>query len=80
VILLVGRDDGVTPPSLSEDYAAALRQRGIAAETVVLDGLSHLDVLRSPELMDAALRLGPAIGHSPEPIWGGPQPLFDSME
>jgi pimeloyl-ACP methyl ester carboxylesterase len=58
VAVLVGSRDDVTPPFLSRDYVAALSARGIAADLSVIDGGSHVDVIRSPQVLDAALRLG----------------------
>lgn len=58
VAVLVGSRDDVTPPFLSRDYAAALGARGIAANLSIIDGGNHLDVVRSQQVLDAALRLG----------------------
>src|SRR5262245_16421566 len=47
VSMLVGSDDQTTPPSLTEAYAAALRDRGIPVDVTVAPGLSH-NILLAP--------------------------------
>ena len=58
VAVLVGGNDDVTPAALSRDYVDAVRARGVAAELSVLDGIDHVNVMASPQLVAAALRLG----------------------
>ncbi|MBI4988327.1 MAG: alpha/beta fold hydrolase [Rhodocyclales bacterium] len=58
VAVMVGERDAVTPPALSREYAKALRQRGIAAELAVLEGIDHVSVIGSPQVVREALRLG----------------------
>jgi len=47
VSMLVGSDDQTTPPSLTDAYAAALRDRGIAVDVTVAPGLQH-NILLEP--------------------------------
>jgi pimeloyl-ACP methyl ester carboxylesterase len=47
VSLLVGSDDQTTPPSLTNVYAAALRDRGIPADVTIAPGLGHNILLES---------------------------------
>lgn len=61
VVVLVGARDTVTPPSLSRDYAEALRRRGLKAELSVLDAHDHASVIAAGEVVEAALRLGAAV-------------------
>lgn len=58
VAVIVGEKDEVTPPALSREYAAALKQRGNAAELTILEGIDHVSVIRSPRVAMEALRLG----------------------
>jgi pimeloyl-ACP methyl ester carboxylesterase len=58
VAVLVGARDTVTPPWLSNDYAAALSRRGLQAELSILDGHDHASVIDAAEVVEAALRLG----------------------
>jgi pimeloyl-ACP methyl ester carboxylesterase len=58
VAVIVGEKDEVTPPALSREYAEALERRGIAAELSVLEGIDHVVVIDSPEVVKAALQLG----------------------
>ena len=51
VSMLVGSDDDITPPSLTDAYAAALRDRGIPVDVTVAPGLGH-DILSEPVAMD----------------------------
>jgi pimeloyl-ACP methyl ester carboxylesterase len=57
VLIVVGRDDALTPPARSEAMAKAVR-RGQAGETVleIIDGAGHLSNLENPEAFNAALR------------------------
>ena len=55
--LIVGEQDDVAPPALTQAYAAALQKRGIAAATQVLSGEGH-DILLRPEVLKA---LGPLL-------------------
>ena len=51
-LVLVGRDDALTPPAMAESLA-----RGIpGARLVVLDGAGHLSNLEQPEAFNSALR------------------------
>jgi pimeloyl-ACP methyl ester carboxylesterase len=51
-LVLVGRDDTLTPPAKSEEMAARIPN----ARLVVLDGAGHLSNLEQPERFNAALR------------------------
>jgi pimeloyl-ACP methyl ester carboxylesterase len=51
-LVLVGRDDALTPPALSEGLARAVR----GARLVLLDGAGHLSNLEQPAAFNAALR------------------------
>jgi pimeloyl-ACP methyl ester carboxylesterase len=42
-VLINGDHDTVAVPKASADYAARIRERGDAAETLVLPGASHFD-------------------------------------
>jgi acetyl esterase/lipase len=44
-------DDEITPPSLTDAYAAALRDRGIPVDVTVAPGLGH-EILLEPVAMD----------------------------
>ncbi len=56
--VIVGKKDEVTPPSLSREYAAALKRHGIAAELSILGEIDHVGVIAAGEVIEAALRLG----------------------
>lgn len=47
VDLVVGAQDAIAPPVLTEQYAAALRRRGITVTTTIAPGLGH-NILLSP--------------------------------
>jgi len=51
VSMLVGSDDQTTPPSLTNAYAAALRDRGIPVDVAIAPGLGH-NILLEPVAMD----------------------------
>jgi pimeloyl-ACP methyl ester carboxylesterase len=51
-LVIVGRDDTLTPPAKSEAMAARVAD----ARLVVLDGAGHLSNLEQPERFNAALR------------------------
>jgi pimeloyl-ACP methyl ester carboxylesterase len=51
-LVIVGRDDTLTPPAKSEEMAARIRD----ARLVVLDGAGHLANLEQPDNFNAALR------------------------
>jgi pimeloyl-ACP methyl ester carboxylesterase len=51
-LVLVGRDDTLTPPAKSEEMAARIPN----ARLVVLDGAGHLSNLEQPDRFTAALR------------------------
>lgn len=63
ISMLVGSDDGITPPSLTLAYAEALRKRGVTVSVTVSPGLRH-NILLEPVAMDrlkevvSALRAG----------------------
>ena len=57
VAALVGSDDTVTSPYLSESYVAALKSRGIAADFVLIPGVEHYRALSSPRVIEIAIRL-----------------------
>lgn len=50
-LVLVGRDDTLTPPALSESLAARIP----GAELAILDGAGHCSNLEAPEAFNAAL-------------------------
>ncbi len=51
-LVIVGRDDALTPPALSEAMAARIR----GARLVVIDGAGHLSNLEQPARFNAAVR------------------------
>ena len=51
ISMLVGSDDQTTPPSLTDAYAAALRDRRIPVDVMVAAGLGH-NILLEPVAMD----------------------------
>jgi predicted esterase len=51
VSMLVGSDDQTTPPSLTDTYAAALRDLGIPVDVTVAPGLQH-NILLAPVAME----------------------------
>jgi predicted esterase len=51
VSMLVGSDDQTTPPSLTNAYAAALRDRGVSVDVTIAPGLGH-NILLEPVTMD----------------------------
>jgi pimeloyl-ACP methyl ester carboxylesterase len=51
-LIVVGRDDTLTPPAKSEEMAARIPN----ARLVVLDGAGHLSNLEQPDRFNAALR------------------------
>ena len=51
-LVLVGRDDTLTPPAKSEELASRIAD----ARLVVLDGAGHLSNLEQPDRFNAALR------------------------
>jgi pimeloyl-ACP methyl ester carboxylesterase len=55
--IVVGAWDDVTLLSLSQAYAQALAARGIAHELIVVAESDHVQVIRSPQVIAAALRL-----------------------
>jgi predicted esterase len=55
--IVVGAWDDVTPLVLSQAYAKALAARGIAHELIVVPDSDHVQVIRSPQVIAAALRL-----------------------
>ena len=52
VRLLVGAQDAVTPPELSQRYAAVLQKRGVDAQVTVLPGLGHNIMFTSPVITE----------------------------
>src|SRR5262249_6923787 len=57
VLVVVGRDDALTPPARSEAMAKAVRQsqtHDVVLE--IIDGAGHLSNLENPEAFNAALR------------------------
>jgi len=64
VSLLVGGDDQTTPPSLSDAYAAALRDRGIPVDMTVVPGLGH-NILLEPVAMDRLKQIVSTGGAAP---------------
>ncbi|MGO4715012.1 alpha/beta hydrolase family protein [Bradyrhizobium sp. 2TAF24] len=51
VTLLVGSQDDVAPPALTQAYAETLRKRGVAVRADVVEGLPH-DILLEPVVID----------------------------
>jgi len=51
VTLLVGSQDDVAPPALTQAYAEALRKRGVAVRADVVEGEPH-DMLLEPVVID----------------------------
>jgi pimeloyl-ACP methyl ester carboxylesterase len=51
VRMIVGRDDNVAPPDLTNEYAGALRKRGTDVEVTIVPGLAH-DILLEPLIFD----------------------------
>jgi pimeloyl-ACP methyl ester carboxylesterase len=56
VLILVGRDDVITPPARAEDMADLVRRAGAPVRVEVLDGAGHLANLEQPQAFNAALR------------------------
>jgi len=56
VRMLVGGDDPVAPPELTQEYAAALHKRGDDVAVTVAPGLKH-DILLEPVAFDALRNL-----------------------
>ena len=54
VRLLVGNQDGVTPPDLSHGFADVLRKRGADAQVTELPGLGHNIMFTLPVFAEAA--------------------------
>jgi len=54
VRLLVGEQDEVTPPQLSQRYAGVLQKRGVDAEVTVLPGLGHNIMFTAPVFAETA--------------------------
>jgi pimeloyl-ACP methyl ester carboxylesterase len=54
VRLLVGDQDEVTPPELSQRYAGALQKRGVDAQVVILPGLGHNVMFTRPVFTEVA--------------------------
>lgn len=54
VRLLVGQEDGVTPPDVSRRYAEVLQKRGIDAHVTVLPGLGHNIMFTQPVFAEMA--------------------------
>lgn len=52
--LLVGEQDEVTPPELSQRYAGALQKRGVDAQVTVLPGLAHNIMFTAPVFAEIA--------------------------
>jgi pimeloyl-ACP methyl ester carboxylesterase len=70
VRLLVGDQDEVTPPELSQRYAGALQKRGVDAQVIVLPGVGHNIVFTAPVFAEIA-RL---VNESQAPSLGRPTP------
>jgi pimeloyl-ACP methyl ester carboxylesterase len=56
VRLLVGEQDEVTPPELSQRYAAVLQKQGVDAQVTVLPGLGH-NIMFTPPVFAGIARL-----------------------
>ena len=54
VRLLVGEQDDVTPPELSQRYAGVLQERGVDAQVTVLPGLGHNTLFTAPVFAEIA--------------------------
>ena len=63
--LLVGGDDPVAPPVLSQEYADALRKNGHPAELTIAPGLQH-DILLEPVTLDSLTTLVASLRVKPE--------------
>jgi pimeloyl-ACP methyl ester carboxylesterase len=57
VIALTGSRDDTTVPGLARTYVDRLKARGIDASFQLVPDAGHIDVLRSPAILDASLRL-----------------------
>jgi predicted esterase len=57
VIALTGSRDDTTDPGLARTYVDRLRARGIDASFQLVPDAGHIDVLRSPAILDASLKL-----------------------
>jgi pimeloyl-ACP methyl ester carboxylesterase len=66
VRLLVGSDDPIAPPALTEAYAAALRKRGVSSTVTVAPGLKH-DILLEPVASDELKKLLRSVATQPKP-------------
>jgi predicted esterase len=56
VVMMVGRDDDITPFGLSERYRDILEARGVAVELEILDGMPH-NIFLKDAVIDQALAL-----------------------
>jgi pimeloyl-ACP methyl ester carboxylesterase len=56
--LIVGEQDDVAPPALTQDYAAAARKRGLEVEVQTLPGEGH-NILLRPAVLEALRPLMP---------------------
>jgi len=57
IVAMVGSEDDNTYPSLSRDYVAALKARGIEAAYVEIEGMGHNRIDRTDTFEDAILQL-----------------------
>lgn len=65
VRMLVGAEDPVAPPELTQDYASALRKHGDDVTVTVVPGFKH-DILLEPFTLDALQSLVEALRKRPE--------------
>lgn len=52
IVMLVGAQDDVTPPALTEAYAAKARARGLAVQVEALSGEGH-EILLKPRVLES---------------------------
>lgn len=57
VIALTGDQDRTTDAGLAQAYVAALQARGVTASFESVPGTGHIDLLKSPAVLEASLRL-----------------------
>jgi pimeloyl-ACP methyl ester carboxylesterase len=58
ISVLVGANDTVTIPSLSESYVADLTDHGFKVNFKLAEGRDHYSIIRGEQMIDMAMRLG----------------------
>lgn len=58
IAVLVGSNDAVTPPPLSEGYVADLADRGFLVDFKIIEGRDHYNIIRADKMFPMALKLG----------------------